>query len=131
MLTVGAGDVVVGTERAEAAYGHRLLADVEVAEAADLPQAVRLSRLFLEAADQQHLPEPAAVLLCSGWVESFWLWLGSGSGGLGHPALLGARLGACLATLGAGSPLASRGTQGDTPGLSPTITPRDPSRSLS
>ena len=33
----------------------RFLADVEVAEAADQPEAVELSRPLLEAADQQHL----------------------------------------------------------------------------
>ena len=35
---------------------HRLLADVEVAEAADQAHAVHLPGLFLEPADQQHLP---------------------------------------------------------------------------
>ena len=33
----------------------RLLADVEVAEAADQPEAVELARALLEAADEQHL----------------------------------------------------------------------------
>ena len=34
---------------------HGFLADIEVAEAADQPHAVKLARLLLEAADQQHV----------------------------------------------------------------------------
>ena len=59
VLAVGGGDVVVGPERGDAADRHRFLPDVEVAEAADLAQAVGLARLFLEAADEQHLPQVA------------------------------------------------------------------------
>ncbi len=33
----------------------RFLADIEVAEAADQPEAVKLPRALLEAADEQHL----------------------------------------------------------------------------
>ena len=60
VLAVGAGDVVVGPERGEAAHRDGLLADVEMAEAADLAEAVRLAGLLLEAADEQHLAEPVA-----------------------------------------------------------------------
>ena len=35
----------------------RFLADIEVAETADQPHAVHLPGLFLEAPDQEHLPE--------------------------------------------------------------------------
>ena len=70
VLAVGAGDVVVGPQRGEAADRDRLLADVEVAEAADLAEAVGLAGLLLEAADQQHLPQPVAVLVGAGGVEA-------------------------------------------------------------
>jgi hypothetical protein len=61
VLAVGADHVVVGAERGERAHRQRLLADVEVTEAADLPEAVRLARLLLEVADQEHLAEPSPV----------------------------------------------------------------------
>ena len=41
----------------------RLLADIEVAEAADQPHAVELARLLLEAADQQHVVVGAQQLV--------------------------------------------------------------------
>ena len=44
---------------------HRLLADVEVAEAADQPHAVELRRPLLEAADQQHLAIGGKLLLAA------------------------------------------------------------------
>ena len=69
VLAVGAGDVVVRAECREAADRHRLLADVEVAESADLAQAVRLAGLLLEPADEHHLAEPAPVLLGPGGIE--------------------------------------------------------------
>src|SRR3954471_6073160 len=94
MLPVGAGDVVTGTERAETPDRDCLLADVEVAKATDLAQAVRLSCLFLESADEEHLAEPAPVLLRPLGIETFGLGLGSDGGGLGHSGFLGRRLGA-------------------------------------
>src|SRR3712207_9288814 len=42
-------------QRGERPDGDRLLPDVEVAEAADLAERVRLGRLLLEAADEDHL----------------------------------------------------------------------------
>ena len=43
----------------------RLLADVEVAEAADQAHAVELAGLLLEAADQQHLAVGDELLLAA------------------------------------------------------------------
>ena len=80
MLAVGAGDVVVGAERREAADRDRFLPDVEVTEAADLAQAVGLTRLLLEPANEQHLPEPVAVLVGAGGIEPA-PWAGLGAGG--------------------------------------------------
>src|SRR5581483_12181670 len=48
-------EVVVGTGRMQRADGDRLLADVQVQEAADLGLRVRLGGVLLEAADEQHL----------------------------------------------------------------------------
>src|SRR5207249_5936379 len=79
VLPVGAGDVVIGPKSGEAADGHGLLADVEVAEPADLTQAVGLTGLLLEAADQHHLPQPAAVFVSLGRIEP----AGSGSSARG------------------------------------------------
>src|SRR5206468_12996259 len=73
-----------GPERGHAADGHRFLPDVEVAEAADLAQAVRFARLLLEAADEGHLPEPPAVLLGTRGVEAPAAGAGLGRGGAGH-----------------------------------------------
>src|SRR5207244_4683072 len=69
VLAVGAGDVVVGAERGQAADRHRLLADVEVTETADLAEAVGLAGLLLDPADQHHLAEPAPVFLGPRGVE--------------------------------------------------------------
>ncbi len=78
VLAVGAGDVVVRAQGREAADRDRLLPDVEVAEAADLAEAVGLAGLLLEVADEHHLPEPAAVLVRPGGIEAArgacWPW---------------------------------------------------------
>lgn len=52
-----AGDhaVLAGLERRLDADGDRFLANIEVTEAADEAEAVKLPRLFLETADQNHL----------------------------------------------------------------------------
>ncbi len=52
-----AGDdrVLVGIKRALHADRHRLLPDIEVAEAADQTHSIELPGPLLEAADQQHL----------------------------------------------------------------------------
>src|SRR5690606_20137214 len=63
VLTVRAHHVVVGTERGDAPHRHRLLPDVQVAEGADLSHRVGLAGALLEAADEQHHPEPVAVFL--------------------------------------------------------------------
>src|SRR5258708_19961065 len=67
VLAVAGEDVVVGLERGEAADSLRLLADVQVAVAADLRFGVLLLSAFFEAPDQLHLAVEAeqevAVLL--------------------------------------------------------------------
>ena len=55
VLAVGGHDRVVRVERLHAADGHRLLADVQVQEAADLGRAVQLDAALLEAPDAEHL----------------------------------------------------------------------------
>src|SRR5690606_20698092 len=52
-----AGDnaVLARLQRRLDAHRNRFLADIEVTETADEPQAVKLSRLLLEPADQHHL----------------------------------------------------------------------------
>jgi hypothetical protein len=57
MLAVGGDDGVGRLERLHRADRHRLLADVEVKEAADLLLRVQLRALLLEAADPDHLPQ--------------------------------------------------------------------------
>jgi hypothetical protein len=54
VVAVARQHVVLGLGRVVHADRHRLLAVAQVAEAADLLQAVELARLFLETADEQH-----------------------------------------------------------------------------
>ena len=54
VVAISRNDAVAFLDRRHGADHHRLLADVEVAEAADQAHAVHLPGLFLEAADQQH-----------------------------------------------------------------------------
>ena len=63
VVAVGRDDVIVVPEGAQRADRHGLLADVEVAEAADLAQRVRLRGLLLETAAQQHDAEHPVQLL--------------------------------------------------------------------
>jgi hypothetical protein len=55
VIAIAGDDLVAGLDRHLHADHHRLLADIEVAEAADQPHAVELAGLLLEAADQQHV----------------------------------------------------------------------------
>ena len=57
MLAVGRDDRVVGLQRLHRADGDRLLADVEMQEAADLGGAVQLGAFLFEAADAHHLAQ--------------------------------------------------------------------------
>ncbi len=59
-------DGVVVTKRRHASHGHRLLANVEMQEPADLAQGVGLARLLLEMPDDEDLPEPGPALLRGG-----------------------------------------------------------------
>ena len=54
VIAIGGDDLVALTDRHLHADDDGLLADIEVAEAADIAHAVKLSRLLLETADQQH-----------------------------------------------------------------------------
>ncbi len=55
VIAIAGDDLVARLDRHLHADHHRLLADIEVAEAADQPHAVQLAGLLLEAADQQHV----------------------------------------------------------------------------
>ena len=63
VVAVRRDDVVVGAEQRERAGAHRFLSDVQVAEAADLAERVRLGAALLEAALQQHRAQQLAVQL--------------------------------------------------------------------
>src|SRR3954447_6199447 len=117
MLPVGAGDVVTGSQRAETSDRDCLLADVQMTEAPDLSQAVRLSGLFLEPADEEHLAEPSTVFGRPRGIQTFGLWLGPGRCCLGH----GGFLRPCTS-------FPSGGAQGDASRPASVIGRRDPSR---
>ncbi len=55
VISIGGQDEIIGSNRFHCSDCNRLLADVQVAEAGDLRQAILLARAFLEAADQHHL----------------------------------------------------------------------------
>src|SRR5216684_5908634 len=55
VLAVRRDRVVVGAQHGRRADGHRLLANIQVEEAADLAERVALRSLLLEATDQHHL----------------------------------------------------------------------------
>ena len=57
MVAVGGDDMVVFAKKGNGAYRHRLLADVEVQEAAHGSLVVIFQRNLLEAPDTKHLPE--------------------------------------------------------------------------
>ena len=61
VLPIGAQHVVVFAERRDGAHAHRFLTDVQVAEATDLSERVRLGGALLEATDEEHLPEELAA----------------------------------------------------------------------
>ena len=62
VLPIGGDDRIVRLERLEGAHGDGLLADVQMQEAADLPRAVELRTLLLEAPDAQHLAQQLHVV---------------------------------------------------------------------
>ena len=61
VVAVRGDDVVVGPQRGLRARAHGFLSDVQVAEAADLAQRVRLGGAFLEAALEQHVVQQLQV----------------------------------------------------------------------
>src|SRR5262245_61995747 len=63
VVAVSGYDLIAGLERHLHADDDRLLADIEVAEAADRAHAVKLAGLFLKAPDQQHVAQRLQLLL--------------------------------------------------------------------
>ena len=63
VITIGGDHLVAGLERHLHADDDGFLADVEMAEAADVAHAVQLSGLFLEAADEQHFAVGVELLV--------------------------------------------------------------------
>src|SRR3546814_20961466 len=66
VVAVGGEHSILGTHGGLHADHHGLLADVEVAEAADQAHAVHLAGLLLEAADQQHVAVVVLEVLDAG-----------------------------------------------------------------
>src|SRR5262249_47348517 len=66
VVAIGGDDGIAGLQRRLHADDDGLLADVEVAEAADEAHAVKLSRALLEAADRQHGAVVARELVVRG-----------------------------------------------------------------
>src|SRR3546814_16276691 len=67
MVAIAGDDAVLARlKRRLDAHGDRFLPDIEVAEAADQAQAVKLAGLFLETADQHHLPVEFQQLFLAG-----------------------------------------------------------------
>ena len=63
MVAIARGELIALARRHFRADDDGLLADVEMAEAADDAHAVQLPGLLLEAADEQHLAKGAKLLL--------------------------------------------------------------------
>src|ERR1700693_1514424 len=57
VITIGGDDVIVIAHRSYSSNDDRFLANIEMAEAADLLRLILLARAFLEAANQQHQRE--------------------------------------------------------------------------
>ena len=55
VIAVRGKDIVIGPERIHSTDGHGFFADIQMAEAADLPEGIHLRAPLFEAADQQHL----------------------------------------------------------------------------
>ena len=65
VIAIGGDDLIALPDRHLHAGDHRLLPDIEVAEAADLAHAVKLAGLLLEAADEQHQPVGVQLILAA------------------------------------------------------------------
>jgi hypothetical protein len=59
VVAVGGDDLVAIPERRGDPDDNRFLADIKMAEPANKTHAVKLARLLLEPADQQHVPKRA------------------------------------------------------------------------
>jgi hypothetical protein len=55
MIAVRGKDIVIGPEHIHSTDSHGFFADIQMAEAADLPEGIHLRAPLFEAADQQHL----------------------------------------------------------------------------
>ena len=73
VVAIGGDDLIAGLQGHLHADDDRFLPDVEVAEAADVPHAVELAGLLLEAADQQHRAVGRKLLLArKGRISGSW-----------------------------------------------------------
>jgi hypothetical protein len=63
MFPVRGHDVVIGAKCCQRTDGDCFLPDIQVAESTDLAERVRLARLLLEPANQDHHLQPFAVLI--------------------------------------------------------------------
>ena len=61
MVAIGGDDVVIAAEHGQRPSADRFLADVQMAEAADLSERVRLGTSLLEATLEQHRTEERLV----------------------------------------------------------------------
>ena len=73
VAVAGNDAVLAGFKRRLQADRHRFLANVEVTEPADQPEAIELAGLFLEPADQQHLLVEMQQLVIAGGVTRICL----------------------------------------------------------
>ena len=76
VIAIRRDDVVVGAQHRQRSGADRFLPDVEMAEAADLPERVRLGATLLEATLEQHRAEQLEVELGVGgfcWASDFFL----------------------------------------------------------
>ena len=92
VIAVGRDDVVVGAQHRDRAGADGFLSDVEVAEAADLAERVRLGAALLEAALQQHRAQQLEVQLGVGAAvrdSDFLFGHSVGSHGVGLQLTLG------------------------------------------
>ena len=83
VVAIGGDDLIGRLQRHLHADDDSLLADVEVAEAADVAHAVELPGLFLEAADEQHAPVGVEPILTRERADHGRLQPDGGRGALG------------------------------------------------
>ena len=75
MFAIAGEDVIIGTKRGNCTHPDRFLTDIEMAEAADLSQAVAFSALLFKPANQEHLTkhrQQCLAILFEGVGLYFW-----------------------------------------------------------